>query len=81
MTSCLTPLTGLTPEHIALGSSLEEALATLRAALPREAYLVGQNIRKDTEWLQLQAGVDRTLARTPHPSTLTLTPITPNPGP
>ena len=51
MTSCLTPLTGLTAEHIALGSSLEAVLATLRAALPREAYLVGQNIRKDTEWL------------------------------
>jgi len=58
VTSCLTPLTGLTAEHIAQGSSLDEALATLRAALPREAYLVGQNIRKDTEWLQLQEGID-----------------------
>ena len=29
MTSCLTPLTGLTPEHIARGSSLEEVTLTL----------------------------------------------------
>ena len=59
MTSCLTPLTGLTPEHIeAHGTSLEVALVTLRAALPKHAYLVGQNIRKDTEWLELEEGVD-----------------------
>ena len=31
---------------------------TLRAALPKHAFLVGQNIRKDTEWLELEEGVD-----------------------
>ena len=42
---------------------------------------MGQNIRKDTEWLQLQAGIDRALTEPLTPQTLTLTPITPNPGP
>lgn len=57
--SCLTPLTGLTHEHLeTLGVPLEEALITLRTALPSHAFLVGQNIRKDIEWLQLTEGVD-----------------------
>lgn len=35
-----------------------EALALLRAHLPPNAILVGQNIQKDVQWLQLAEGVD-----------------------
>jgi hypothetical protein len=33
-------------------------LAALRAAIPPTAILIGQNILKDIEWLQLTEGVD-----------------------
>jgi DNA polymerase III epsilon subunit-like protein len=57
--SYLTPLTGVTAELLAAqGVPLSQALATLRAALPRNAVLVGQNIAKDVEWLGLVEGVD-----------------------
>jgi RNA exonuclease 4 len=57
--SYLTPLTGLTAELLERhGTSLSIALATLRQALPKEAVLVGQSIRTDTQWLGLQEGVD-----------------------
>ena len=57
--SYLTPLTGLTAEHLEReGTSLEEALATLRSHLPPTAVLVGQNILKDVEWLGLTKGTD-----------------------
>jgi DNA polymerase III epsilon subunit-like protein len=57
--SYLTPLTGVTAELLAAqGVPLSQAMATLRAALPRNAVLVGQNIAKDVEWLGLVEGVD-----------------------
>ena len=40
------------------GISFTEALARIRQQLPRNATLVGQNIRKDVEWLGLREGVD-----------------------
>jgi len=57
--SYLTPLTGLTAAHLdANGVPLASALATLRAHLPSNAVLVGQNIAKDVEWLGLVEGRD-----------------------
>lgn len=57
--SYLTPLTGLTQAQLeAHGVPLEQALATLRQHLPKNAVLVGQNIAKDVEWLGLREGVD-----------------------
>jgi RNA exonuclease 4 len=40
------------------GLPLADALALLRAHLPQNAVLVGQNILKDVQWLQLAEGVD-----------------------
>ena len=37
---------------------LADALASLRAHIPPNAILVGQNILKDVQWLQLAEGVD-----------------------
>lgn len=55
----LQPLTGLTKETLDhYGQPLEQALATLRAHLPKTAIIVGQNIRKDIEWLGLKEGTD-----------------------
>ena len=34
-----------------------KAMAILRSHLPKHAILVGQNIRKDVEWLQVKAGL------------------------
>lgn len=57
--SYLTPLTGLTKDVLDdKGIPLEEAMKKLRAALPKEAVLVGQNIGKDVEWLKLKEGED-----------------------
>eukprot|EP01035_Chromulina_nebulosa_P018258 gene18258-23933_t len=57
--SYLTPLTGLTKEAIdQFGLPLADAMALLRAHLPSNAILVGQNILKDVQWLQLIEGVD-----------------------
>ena len=42
--------------HIYLLSA--DALASLRAHIPPNAILVGQNILKDVQWLQLAEGVD-----------------------
>ena len=57
--SYLTPLTGLSAELLAQhGVPLAQALATLRAALPRDAVLVGQNIGADVKWLGLREGED-----------------------
>ena len=57
--SYLTPLTGLTAELLTQhGVPLAQALATLRAALPRDAVLVGQNIGADVKWLGLREGED-----------------------
>jgi predicted NBD/HSP70 family sugar kinase len=55
----LTPLTGLSAALLEQhGMPLAQALATLRAALPRDAVLVGQNIRADVQWLGLKEGTD-----------------------
>ena len=57
--SYLTPLTGLTAELLDThGVTIAEASATLRAHLPANAVLVGQNIAKDVEWLGLVEGRD-----------------------
>lgn len=40
------------------GVSLDEALVTLKAALPKHAVLVGQSIGQDVTWLGLKEGVD-----------------------
>lgn len=57
--SYLTPLTGLTKELLEQkGIALSDALEELRNALPSNAVLVGQNIRKDVQWLELKEGTD-----------------------
>lgn len=57
--SYLTPLTGLTADLLQeRGVPLDEALVKLRANLPANSVLVGQNILKDVEWLGLVEGVD-----------------------
>ena len=38
----------------ASGIPLQHAIATLRQCLPRHAILVGQNIAKDVQWLNLR---------------------------
>ena len=56
--SYLTPLTGLTKE-MCLGpdaKSLEEAVKTIKALLPKNAVVVGQAIDHDVEWLGLTPG-------------------------
>jgi hypothetical protein len=57
--SYITPLTGLTKEIInANGMPLADAVAIVRRHLPPSAILVGMNILKDVQWLQLNEGVD-----------------------
>ncbi|GIL53438.1 hypothetical protein Vafri_9016 [Volvox africanus] len=57
--SYLTPLTGLTEELLwERGVPLVQALASVRSILPRDAVLIGQNIRQDVMWLGLKEGVD-----------------------
>jgi len=57
--SYLTPLTGLTPETLQLyGLPFKTALDTLRLHLPSSAILVGQSIRNDVEWLELEESID-----------------------
>ena len=57
--SYLTPLTGLTRDTLQnYGMPLAMALDVLRRQLPSSAILVGQNIRQDVSWLDLEEGVD-----------------------
>jgi RNA exonuclease 4 len=57
--SYLSPITGLSAALIdEKGVPLADALAQLRAALPSNAFLCGQNIAKDIEWLGLKEGTD-----------------------
>jgi len=57
--SYLTPLTGITRQDVERrGVPLPQALASLRAALPRTAVLVGQNIMQDVRWLGLRESAD-----------------------
>lgn len=59
VTSYLTELTGITKELIEqYGLPIADALMALRAHLPPNAVLVGQNIKKDVDWLQLVEGLD-----------------------
>lgn len=52
--SYLEPLTSLNKELLdSNGIPLADAMAQLRARLPKNAILVGQNIGKDVEWLQV----------------------------
>jgi RNA exonuclease 4 len=57
--SYLTELTGITKEILETqGRPLADVMAELRNCLPLNAILVGQNIHKDIQWLQLASGVD-----------------------
>ena len=59
--SYLTPLTGITKDLVdaqGTASSLEEAVATLRAVLPKNAVVVGHNVSQDATWLNLSTGKD-----------------------
>jgi RNA exonuclease 4 len=57
--SYLGPITGLSAALIEeKGVPLADALARLRAALPPTAFLCGQSIAKDIEWLGLKEGTD-----------------------
>jgi RNA exonuclease 4 len=58
VTSYLPLLTGLTEADCAQGVTEEEAIRLCRAAIPRNAVLVGQNVLKDVQWLRLEDGVD-----------------------
>ena len=40
------------------GIPFAQAVAAVRQSLPQSATLVGQNIGRDVEWLQLKEGVD-----------------------
>ena len=46
------------PPYVKKKNLLDKALATLRTLLPKNAWLVGQNILKDVQWLGLVEGVD-----------------------
>jgi len=57
--SYLSELSGLSEELItSQGISLDKAKALIRATLPNDALLVGQNILQDVQWLELVEGVD-----------------------
>jgi len=57
--SYLEPLTGLNKELLDThGMPIAQAMSILRQHLPKNSVLVGQNIKKDVEWLELQEGVD-----------------------
>jgi DNA polymerase III epsilon subunit-like protein len=57
--SYITELTGLTKEIMdENGVPMSEALESLRSKLPSNAILVGQNILKDVQWLNLVEGKD-----------------------
>jgi len=51
-------LTGLSEEILSHGIPLEQALKMGRSVLPKNAILVGQNILKDVEWLNLEENND-----------------------
>eukprot|EP00042_Codosiga_hollandica_P003990 m.13777 g.13777 ORF g.13777 m.13777 type:complete len:221 (+) comp20605_c0_seq1:124-786(+) len=56
--SYITALTGITAEMLAGGVPLDQAIAMVKRALPKDAILTGQNIAADIRWLGLQEGVD-----------------------
>ena len=56
--SYLTPLTGLREGDLDRAERLSDVLAEVKALLGRDVVLVGQGVRNDIEWLQLQQGVD-----------------------
>jgi RNA exonuclease 4 len=57
--SYITELTGLTEELINThGVPLSEALAMVRSSIPNNAIIIGTNVLKDIQWMQLSEGVD-----------------------
>mmetsp|Transcript_27973 Transcript_27973/g.85831 ORF Transcript_27973/g.85831 Transcript_27973/m.85831 type:complete len:374 (-) Transcript_27973:311-1432(-) len=57
--SYLSPLTGVTKDLVdQRGVSIEEAIASLRAVLPKNAVVVGQNVSQDATWLNISAPND-----------------------
>lgn len=58
VTSYLPALTGLTEADCAAGVSAAECVRMCKEAIPVGAVLVGQNVLKDVEWLQLTDGED-----------------------
>jgi len=56
--SYLTGLTGLTEAQVSKGVSLEQATKMIKSVLPPTAILIGQNILKDVEWLNLKEEQD-----------------------
>ena len=58
--SCITPLTGIDRGKLQReGIPFADAMVLVRRCIPREnSVLVGQNVAKDIEWLQLKEGVD-----------------------
>jgi len=56
--SYLQDLTGLSQEKVDQGISLTECTSLIKKVLPATAYLVGQSVLKDIEWLNLKEGVD-----------------------
>lgn len=56
--SYLTPLTGLREGDLDDGEKLSDVIAEVKSLLGRDVVLVGQGVRNDVQWLELQQGVD-----------------------
>eukprot|EP00731_Ephydatia_muelleri_P014903 Em0008g623a len=56
--SYLTPLTGVRPGDLTSAPSYEEVVREVKALLGRDAVLVGQSVKSDIEWMQLEQGRD-----------------------
>lgn len=56
--SYIEPLTGCNADLVQNGISLAEAVERVKAVLPTNAVLVGQNILKDVQWLGLSESKD-----------------------
>jgi hypothetical protein len=53
--SCLTKLTGITPEQLADAPDIDAVRAEIVALLPEGSVIVGQGIESDIKWLGLEA--------------------------
>ena len=56
--SYLTPLTGIGPGDMRDARSYEEVVREVKAVLGRDAVLVGQSVKSDIQWMQLEQGKD-----------------------
>jgi RNA exonuclease 4 len=56
--SYLTPLTGLRPGDLDNGERLSVVLRDVKAILGPDVVLVGQGLKSDIKWLQLEQGKD-----------------------